>query len=163
VNVRRTVVAAVLLLGAPVLSSCGVNFDAQTDQPYNPAVGVDDRSSAVDVLNALIVSGDNGSGTLVASLVNNDTRQDDRVADVTGAGRDANLTVQSGGDTAITAGGLLNLADQGRFSVTGDRVVPGNFVRLTFSFDRGEPVTVDVPVLSSDNPAYADVRLPSGS
>ena len=67
------------------------------------------------------------------------------------------------GDTEIPAGGLLNLATEGDVSVRGKRVVPGNFVKITFSFDRAGNVTVDVPVVSADNPDYADVPLPSGS
>jgi len=66
VNVRRSIASAAVLLTVPALSACGVSFGAQTDQVYNPSVGVDDRSGAVDVLNALVVSGANGSGTVVA-------------------------------------------------------------------------------------------------
>ena len=72
-NVRRSIAAAALLLAVPALSACGVSFGAPTDQVYNPSVGVDDQSGQVDVLNALIVSGSNGSGTVVATLVNNQT------------------------------------------------------------------------------------------
>ena len=72
VNVRRSLAVAALVLTAPVLSSCGVGFGAQTDQVYNPAAGVDVHSGSVDVLNALIVSGTDGSGTVIATLVNND-------------------------------------------------------------------------------------------
>ena len=162
-NVRRSIAAAAVLLAAPVLSSCGVSFGAQTDQVYNPSAGVDDRSGEVDVLNALIVSGTDGSGTVVATLVNNDQGNDDRLTKVTGAGADAKLTVTPGGETSIPAAGLLNLATKGSIAVRGQRVVPGNFVKLTFSFDRAEMITVDVPVLSATDPDYADVPLPSGS
>ena len=76
-NVRRSIAVAAAVVAAPVMSSCGVNFDAQTDQVYNPAVGVNDRSGSVDVLNALIVSKAPGSGTVVATLVNNDEERAD--------------------------------------------------------------------------------------
>jgi hypothetical protein len=88
VNVRRSLAVAAAVLAAPVLSSCGVNFDAQTDQVYNPAVGVNDRDGSVDVLNALVVSGSAGSGTVVATLVNNDQEKDDSVRGIAGAGQD---------------------------------------------------------------------------
>jgi hypothetical protein len=151
---------AAVVLAAPALSSCGVSFDAQTDQVYNPAVGVDDRDGNVDVLNALIVSGTDGSGTVVASLVNNDQVDDDTLRSVAGAGADAGLKVTPGGKTAIAAGSLLNLAKEGSITVRGQRVRPGNFVELTFNFDRGEAATLKVPVVSADNPDYADVRVP---
>ena len=160
-NVRRSIAAAAVLLAAPALSSCGVSFGAQTDQVYNPSVGVDDRSGQVDVLNALIVSGTNGSGTVVATLVNNDQQTDDTLKGVAGAGKDAGMTVKPGGDTTIPAGGLLNLATKGAVTIRGQRVVPGNFVTITFSFDRAQSVTLDVPVVSHSNPDYAGVKVPS--
>ncbi len=40
-------------------------------------------------------------------------------------------------------------------------MVPGNFVKITFSFDRGQAVTLDAPVVSSSNPDYKDVKVPS--
>lgn len=160
-NVRRSIAAAAVLLAAPALSSCGVSFGAQTDQVYNPSVGVDDRSGQVDVLNALIVSGTDGSGTVVATLVNNDQQTDDTLKGVSGAGKDAGMTVKPGGDTSIPAGGLLNLATKGAVTIRGQRVVPGNFVTITFSFDRAQSVTLDVPVVSHSNPDYAGVKVPS--
>ena len=159
-NVRRTLAAAVVVLAVPVLSSCGVSFGAQTDQVYNPSVGVDDQSGSVDVLNALIVSGTDGSGTVVASLANNDDQNDDSLTEVAGAGKDDGLDVTVGGETAIPAGGLLNLADDGGISARGERVQPGNFVSITFSFDRGEAITLDVPVVSADDAPYADIPTP---
>ena len=159
-NVRRSIAAAVVVLAVPVLSSCGVSFGAQTDQVYNPSVGVDDQSGSVDVLNALIVSGTDGSGTVVASLANNDDQNDDSLTEVAGAGKDDGLDVTVGGDTAIPASGLLNLADDGGISARGERVEPGNFVSITFSFERAQAVTLDVPVVSADDPTYEDIPTP---
>ena len=114
-NVRRCIAAATVLVAAPVLSSCGVSFGAQTDQVYNPSAGVADRDGSV------------------------------------------------AGETTIPADGLLNLATQSNVGVTGKRVVPGNFVSITFSFDRAAAATLEVPVMSADDPDYAKVPLPSGS
>lgn len=162
-NVRRSIAAAAVLITAPVLSSCGVNFNEQTDQVYNPAVGTDDRSGTVDVLNALVVSGTDGSGTVVATLVNKDQRHGDALSGVTGAGADSKATVQLGGATKIPAAGLLNLATDGRVFLRGSRVAAGNFVKITFSFGRAQSITLDVPVVSASSPNYAGVRLPSGA
>ena len=163
VNVRRSIAAAAVLLAVPALSACGVSFGAPTDQVYQPSVGVDDRTGKVDVLNALIVSGSNGSGTVVATLVNNDQQNDDTLKNVAGAGTDAGMTVKVGGDTTIPAGGLLNLATQGGITARDKRIVPGYFVEITFSFDRAEAITINVPVVAHSDPAYADVKVPSGS
>ncbi len=37
---------------------------------------------------------------------------------------------------------------------------PGNFVKIKFTFDRGQAVTVDAPVVSADDPSYKDVKVP---
>ena len=163
VNVRRSLAAAAVVLAAPVLSSCGTNFNAQTDQVYNPAVGVDARSGSVDVLNALVVSGSNGSGALIATLVNNDQTQPDKLVKVAGSGRDQALQVTLGGPKEIKPGGLVNLATEGPIAVRGERVAPGNFVEITFSFDRGSAITLKAPVVNADNPMYADVKVPGAS
>jgi hypothetical protein len=163
VNVRRSIAAAAVVLAVPALSSCGINFAAQTDQDYNPSVGVNERGGSVDVLNALIVSGSDGSGTVVATLVNNDQQNADSLRGVAGAGADSDLTAKVGGTTDIPAGGSLSLAQDGRVTAQGKRIEPGKFVEITFSFQRGEAATVKVPVVSSSNPDYRDVQVPSGS
>ena len=159
-NLRRRVAVAALVLAVPVVSSCGVGFNEQTDQVYNPAAGVDDRSGSVNVLNALVVSGTNRSGTVIATLVNQDQTHPDKLVGVAGAGRDSSLKVTPGGATTIPADGVLNLATDGRVFVRGSRVVPGNLVNLTFTFQRGKAVTLNTPVVSANDPTYAGVKLP---
>ncbi len=163
VPLRRRIAVAAVLLSAPlstVLSACG--FDAQTDRVYTPGVGVNDRTGTVDVLHAVIVSGEDGSGTVVAALVNNDEQNDDALVEVAGAGDDASITVETAGETKVGAGKLYQLANQGEVTATGEQIKPGAFVSLGFSFQRGESVTIDVPVVSNTN-EFANVPLPSGS
>jgi len=62
----RGLVAVAVLLAVPALSSCGVNFSAQTDQVYTPAEGALNRDGDVDVLNALIVSDQAGEANSAA-------------------------------------------------------------------------------------------------
>ena len=161
VTLRRSIAAAAVVVAAPVLASCG--FDYQTDQVYTPSEGVIDRSGNVDVLNAMIVSGEDGSGTLVAGLVNNDTEDSDTLSEVSGAEEDLTVTVENaGGPVEIPADGLVQLADEGSFAVTGDQIQPGMFVTLKLTFENAGSVTLDVPVVS-DDPPYDQVPLPSGS
>lgn len=163
VTLRRSIAAAVIGLAVPVLSSCGSNFDAPTDEVYNPGVGVNDRSGTVDVLHALIVSGEKGSGTVVAAFVNNDEVEGDRLASISGAGDDASIGVnRAGSPVQIPAGGLYQLADEGNISTTGSQVQPGRFIELTFSFERAESVTMQVPVVANTG-EFSDVPLPSGA
>lgn len=163
-TLRRSIATAAVALAVPVLSSCGSNFNAPTDQPYNPGVGVNDRSGTIDVLHALIVSGQGGSGTVVAALVNNDGENDDLLTSVAGAGDDASIGVEAEGDQVeIPAGELYQLADEGNISVQADQIQPGRFVELTFSFERGQSVTLEVPVVSNSEEDFAEVPVPSGS
>ncbi|MGH3444639.1 MAG: hypothetical protein ACRDPB_04635 [Nocardioidaceae bacterium] len=164
-NVRRSryrlAAASAVLLAVPLLSSCGVNFGAQTIQDYNPAVGVFDRSGAVDVVNALIVSGKNGSGTVVATLVDNDQKHGDTLKKVTaGNTRNQDITGTVAGPTSIPAGGILDLASSGGVSVKGPTIKPGAFIPLTFVFAHAKSIVLDVPVVSHDDPDYTKVPLP---
>lgn len=158
---RRRLAAAVLVLAAPVLSSCGGNFNQQTTQIYNAAEGVDDRSGSVDVLNALVVSSESGSGAVVATFVNNSQTRADSLKSIAGAGNDADLTITPGGPTAIPAAGLLNLADRGRNFVEGEQIRAGYFVDVTFTFEHGTAITVNIPVVNGAEAEYTSVPQPS--
>jgi hypothetical protein len=152
-NQRRVAVAALLL--APALTACG--FSAQTDQVYQPAVGVNDRSGSVDILNALIVSGEDGSGTFAGTLVNKDTTTDDRLDSVSGEGITASRRTVD-----VPAAGVARLAQSGDVSLAGDRIVPGNFVEITLTFEGGQTTTVSVPVVEAGGD-YAEVPLPKST
>ena len=147
---RRLAIAALLL--APALASCG--FNAQTDQVYQAAVGINDRSGEVDILNALIVSGEDGSGTFAGTLVNKDTTNDDRLDSVSGPG------ITASRDTVdVPASGVALLAESGDVKLRGDGIKPGSFVELTLAFSSGQSTTVKVPVVEAAGD-YSDVPLP---
>ena len=156
---RRVAIASLLL--APVLGACG--FNAQTDQVYQAATGVNERSETVEILNAQIVSGKEGTGTFVATLDNTDTKQPDELVSVTGDG----VTATTKG-VEIPADGVANLAVAAKganpvqVQVDGDRVQAGNWVRLTFGFKNGQSTEVLIPVVASSE-EFADVPLPSGA
>lgn len=150
---HRTALAAVLL-AVPALASCG-GFNYQTDQVYTPAAGVDDRSGSVDVLNAVLVSSEDGVATFAGSLVNNSLTTADTFTGITGAGVTATVP-----RTVIHPGDLVNFATEGQVVVKGDRVVPGNFVDLTFSFANGDAASIHVPVYERSGD-YADVPAPA--
>jgi hypothetical protein len=156
VNVRRRLTTAAVALALPVLTArlSGCGFDAPTDQRYNPAVGVNVQGGEVDALNVLIVSGSEGKGALVATFANNNQSEGDSLVDATGKG----VQVELGGDTEIPAGGILTI-DDGSATVTGDRVVAGNFVPLTFSFENASSVTLQAPVVEPTGP-FEDLPLP---
>ena len=116
-QLRRTLATstAVLALAVP-LTSCG--FDYATARDYTPAAGANDRSADVDVLNAVIVSGQEGAGTVVASFDNNLIEADQGQALVSLSGEVLDSGESLGAITAtafepieIAPGKLVNLAE----------------------------------------------------
>lgn len=156
VTLRRSVAAAAVVL-LPLLTSCG--FDKPTDRVYNPGVGVNDRSGAVDVLHALVVADGEGSGTVVAGLVNTDSTEADQLTQVAGSGADSSVSVSMSSPVEIPADSLVQIADKG-VDAQGKAIEAGSFVELTFSFENAESVTLQVPVVAPRGD-FADVPLPS--
>jgi len=133
----RLLAATGALLLAASLSSCG--FGYATDRVYTPANGANERDAGVDVLNAVIVSGQEGSGTFIASFANNSQSEEASVDEFAGAGDDASLHAP---------GQLVNLADDGGIAVTGD-LAAGDFVTVTMTFGDGQSVEMDVPTVTA--------------
>ncbi|MET0998849.1 MAG: hypothetical protein ABWX73_09065 [Marmoricola sp.] len=140
--VRRRLAALAVVLLVPALGAC--NY--QTDQVYQPAVGVNNRDGTVDVLAAVVVSSTDGKGTFVASLVNSDLEEADTLTGVAAADEDG-PEVQLAAPIEILPEGLVNLADSGAVSVTGETVAPGAFIRLVLTFESGQETEVNVPVV----------------
>jgi hypothetical protein len=156
-TLRRSTAVAVVLL-APLLSSCG--FDRPTDRVYNPGVGVNDRSGTVDVLGAVVVASRDGSGTVVATFVNNDPDRADALTRIAGSGQDAGISVSLGSPVDIKPGGSAQISTDTAVTASGAGIKQGAFVELTFAFRRGQSVTMQVPVVARRGD-YADV--PTGS
>ena len=140
---RRRIAAAALVLTAPTLAACG--FNVQTDQVYQAAVGVDDRSASVDVLNAVVVTAKDGEGAFIATFVNNSTEDPAKVLSISAEGQDIVIGKE------LAPEGLLNLADEeSPVTVTGSNVAPGKFVSVTIEFDTGEQTVVNAPVVAAE-------------
>ena len=148
---RRALTTAVLSLIVVPLGACTFHG---TDTVYTPAQGVNERSGDVDVLNAMIVSSEAGEGRLIAGLANNNAQEGDELAGVTGVGEDSSVQVQlEGGPIELQPEGFVQIADLAdtqegtQILVSGDDVVPGEFIRLSVEFTNAEPVEVHVPVV----------------
>lgn len=148
---RRRIAVAALALAIPALSACG--FEAQTDKVYQPAPGVNDRSGAVDVLGALIVSAKPGSGVFITTLSNNNQNRADKLLTVAVQG----AQVAPGGEPTIGPGAFVNLQTNGGIPVSGSSIKAGDFVTARLTFAHGDPVTLKVPVLVNDGP-YAGIN-----
>lgn len=158
VNLRRVVaLAAAGLAATAALTACGFNYP--TDRINNLTAGVNYRDGTVDILNAAVVANDADSGTFVATFVNNS------------ASKTISLENASGDNTAIASaeaepfalkpGDLRNLAATKGIPVSGT-FSPGQFVNISFQFDDGETITMNVPVVLDDGQwAGLDVATPS--
>lgn len=143
--------AGALLLAAP-LASCG--FDNATDRVYTPAAGTNDRDASVDILNAVIVSAEEGSGTFIATFVNNDQGEAATIEALTsvenGVGNDPDTVTEFPGFSSIDvpARGLVNLASDELepIEVTGD-FKAGDVVSVTVEISGGQPVQINPPVV----------------
>lgn len=134
---------------ALVLSACGSNFDAQSQQPYQPAVGVSNRTGDVYAIDTLVVTNNNGDGTVVAALINQ-AQQDDTLREVSAVDNDGGaLTVAPLPDTGLPlpSGQAVQLADSGAVRVSGKSLRAGYFITLTFTFAQAAPLEMQVPVV----------------
>lgn len=144
VNLRRSLAAGtVALVAAAVLTACGFNYP--TDRISNLTVGTNYRDGNVSVLNAVVVSAADNSGTFVATFVNN-TDQPQSVSGITGDGD--NVTSVDATPLNLKPNELVNLADNGGYAVTGT-FTPGDFVHLTFALADGSTFGLEVPVVTA--------------
>ena len=152
--VRRPALAAVGLLAAFALSACGTNMEAQTNQIYDAGPGVNARGGGVDVLNALVVSNPDGTGTLSAALVNQ-ADVADQVASVELSSEGEDLAAETEGiplELPPFPQNPVQLADEAPVYV--EEAQTGLVLTLTMTFANGEPVEVEVPVVSrGDDPS----------
>ncbi len=133
------------MLAAPVLTSCG--FDYATDRVYTPGSGVNEHDADVDVLSAVVVSAQTGSGTFIASFANNDTVEPASVTAIAGTGDDADLEVSLSAPIDIAPHGLVNLAVDGGVPITGD-IDAGGTVSLEITFGDGSSVDMTMPIVA---------------
>ena len=150
---------------APLVASCSFgtsNFDAQTNQFYTPAEGINERSTGVDLLNALVVADETGRGRFIAGLVNNSDTTDDALVQVQGAGDTSDVQGSLTAPIDVAADAFVQLADEGAEPVVleGESIVPGRFIEVTVSFQEAEEVTVKLPVVPAEDD-FEDVEIPA--
>jgi len=144
-HLRRSTALLVgsLLLTAP-LGACG--FSTATNRVYTPAAGTNDRATGVDVLNAVIVSADEGSGTLVASFVNNSLDEEATVESIA-AEDQTGVQVPDFQPIDVAPNGLVNLAQDDQGVAVEGEFAAGDVVPMVFEITGGDLVELNVPVL----------------
>ncbi len=143
---RLAATVCTLVLAGGLATGCGF-YDA-TDRPYTPANGTNDNppDAEVAVLGAVIVSTEPGSGTFIATISNKSLVDDVALIAVAGGSTDVPITADEFEPKLATIGSFNNLADDSGIKVNGD-FRAGDFVRLNLSFDNGDQLNVDMPVV----------------
>lgn len=142
---RLSALAATAVL--PTLAACGAGTSAQTNQQYDPGVGVNWREGQIYAINTLVVA-NSGQGTVVAALVNQ-SDVDDRLTGFVAqdnAGDPLQVGIASGG-VDIPPGQAVQLANEGDVSISGDGLKPGSFIDVHLSFEKAAPIDLKIPVV----------------
>ena len=159
----RTLVATLLSTALLLLvSACGM--DAQTLQPYTPAEGVNadvgPTGEGVQVRNLMILSREDGSGYVSASIVAQERDALTAVAghpftpeDAEGAAFEVTLPDPVG----LTPGALVVLTDPPLVEVTSPDLIVGGDAELTLTFSTAGDLTIRVPVVDANQPDYATI------
>jgi hypothetical protein len=147
------------LAATATLTACG--FDYPTDRVSNITAGVDYRDGTVAILNAVVVSKADNSGTFVATFVN--TSQTKTVSLESVSGDNTAIGQVDAPSFSIQPDGMVNLAAKKGIPVQGTFTL-GQFVNISFQFDDGETADLDVPVVLDDGQwAGLDTSTPSSS
>ncbi len=168
-GVRR--LATVLIAASLVaVTGCAANFGAETQAIYQPAVGSDDRTGDVFVLNALVLGDGQGDGTLVTTLINQ-TSPTDFLTGVTatvlgGGGVDVGALPPVSSTVANAPSTGLELATQAAVKLPEDGVIqlnsadlkPGGYLTLTLTFKESAPLDIDVPIIA-EGPIYDGITV----
>lgn len=147
-RIRRHAAIALSLVAVFVLSACGSGLDAPTSQIYQASTGADHRGQ-VWVLNASMVTEQDGSATLSAALLNKKA-SDQQLTDVSIVDHDGDsLTVETTGlpqDLDVEQLQEVGVEDTPIIGVE-DGVKPGFSVTITLSFTESADVTFKIPAL----------------
>ena len=144
-HMRRSLalLTGALLMTAP-LTACG--FDKATDRVNTIVVGTSDRDTSVDVLNAVVVSAEEGSGTFIASFVNNDLEEPATVSAITPQDPEA-VQVPDFSPIEIEPNGIVNLAEDDQGVAVEGEIEAGGLVTMTVELESGDLIELDVPVV----------------
>lgn len=157
----RAGLAALALAALPLASACTASYGAESQAPYTPDQGVWVDSGRLELRNLVIVSGRDGSGTLIGTVFNQGDESDALVeVDVRGGSAQVDplpLPLAAGSPTVL--GADTGLGEAVPTTVEGEGVRAGEVVRITFDFERTADVTTDVLVVAHEEP-YEEVPVP---
>lgn len=152
-RVLRACAATALVLAS---GACGSNFDAQTNQVYQQAIGTNSRVGDVYALNVFIVA-EGGRGTLVGALLNNAPRPEELVSvEASDDGSPLRMSFRDSG-LRLPQDQLVQLAQERPIvGIRGDAVTAGGVIEVTLRFRNAAPVRMEAPIVAPTGP-YASI------
>jgi len=144
-HLRRSLalLSGAILLAAP-LSSCG--FDLATNKVNTIAAGTNNRVASVDVLGAVVVSAEEGSGTFIASFVNNSTSESASVESLEPQG-ETSAQVVDFSPVEVEPNSIVNLAEDDQGIAVEGEFAAGDRLPMVVTLSGGDRVEIDVPVV----------------
>ncbi|MEI2810361.1 MAG: hypothetical protein V9F00_09195 [Nocardioides sp.] len=152
---RRLLASTALTFGLLAgTSGCALTgFHDATTRDYTAAngVNVDEPTNDIAIIGTVVVSAEDGTGTLVGNLAN---KTDEPIALMSVKGVPGNTTVTSSEFAPITVPGRAGVPLAGG-DVEGIRLIgdfaAGDFLKLTLAFDNGDQILVNAPVAADDH------------
>ena len=162
-RITRAWVAVLMIVG--LLSATGCTYP--TLRHYTPADGVNLEAGGLKVHNLMILSHQEGSGFLSATLT---ADQPDALTAVSGVALKpdysvaSTLTVSMPGPVAVGNQDMVILTKGPFITVKGQGLKAGLEADLTFQFEKAGDLKIRVPVVDGDLPEYATLTpVPSAS
>ena len=159
---RSTLIAAVAVTSALVLSGCATGFNAPTNNQGNSGNGQSAKAGALEVRAASIVVDPTNPnvGTVVATILNNS----ETIANaLTGIAATSDLAALSSGAITLPTRSATQIGFNSSntivlSSVTGS-LTPGKFISIQFAFQNNDPITVSVLISTNEGP-FSGVTIP---
>jgi hypothetical protein len=144
---RLQLLAFVAALCLTVTGCNGVGFNEQTNKFYQGAAGITNRDGEVYVLNALVVTDGKGNGTMVGTLLNQ-TSTADSLQGVTATDSNGKaLTTKLASPVPLGREQAVKLETNASVRLTGQGLVAGYYIHVTFTFATAAPLSMTIPVL----------------
>lgn len=154
-----TSVAAVAALG---LSGCaGTGIDAQTNAQYQPGIGANVRTGAIQLFNALAVDNGNGTATFSAAVLNT-TTESAKLTGATARTSDGHTVKATIAPAIVGAGRTFDTGKPGALVLSSPEVKAGDYVKVKLTFSGGNSVSVDAPVVARNATYEGVANAPGG-
>jgi len=159
---RRRTAAVVACALAMALSGCTqTGFGAQTNAGYDPGVGSNEAFGDVAVLAVLVVSEQEGEGTLSATLTHriDEPPEPVELTGVTAVATDDDepIEVAFGEPIEVPPNEAADpVVLGGEVQLSGPAVEAGYFVDVSFEFSTGKTVTLSAPVVDPGDTGIYD-------